>query len=806
MQGGVNPAMGAPVAQMGQPQPQQNAQMPQNMANAVAQVTMQDIQNAREHPSGRLARLSDDEIRNTLVKNQLLNQQRQQLTQIQQQNQMHQQGQMAQMAGQANPMANAQRPGGAQQPQAQQHAAQGAKVARPQSGQPAAQPARPAQAQPSADSKQQTAAQARAAKPKQPASSPAQPQQGKNLKRASSDDVVEVPNPNAQQAARQTQQQQANQQQKPGQPQPPRFNLTAEQVASLTPEQRKQYVQSMQRFQQSKPQVGPLPTPEDMTLFQSIRQEEISNFKASPDLPMDQNTREAVANKLINTAPKLSNVSKVAPRWFTITHDENRLRLFFRTQIKVAQQFEDQSMQTTKQTFSMGLKDVDEALNIAQNMIADVLVKYPGLSRSQGGAAGPAAGQAAAAGSMPQSQAPQVPLSSANLQQQQQALAKQQQQNKARNRSTSKSQTPAAPTTSQPPFALNSPHGVPVMYGPPQIDSTQLHIPPKKKRKNSNSSPQAVPQKITPPQAATAGAPDMGQNQQEEVKQGPKVFACPEIDCDHFFSDPFASEEELEKHRQEEHVKPLQAPEKFMLDELATMLGLEKDGSAKKSENADGAGDAQTDIKGAAASAVPMKAQASATGKPSPASSNKTTKPSDGKQGTPVAKQGAVKAQPATSKVEPTPENLWANSSVNPQDLLHNFQKFEAGAGGAISNMDVYRSITPNDTPESSKDGLSEPNSDITEGMDLNIDLQSNEFDVNWMPFGASVADDLLGFGEISVGGGIGGGGLDDAVMVDSDLLASNDSQSWDQFIDFSAPDKPFGFDTSLFGMNEQEL
>ena len=330
MQGGVNPAMGAPVAQMGQPQPQQNPQMAQNMANAAA-VTMQDIQNARAHPSGRLAGLSDEEIRETLVKNQLLTRQRQQLAKIQQQQQMHQ-GLMPQATGQTGPMAAAQRPTGAQQPQPQQgHAAQGQKVARPQSGQPAVQPARPPQAQPSADLKQPTPAQARAAKAKQPASSPPQPQQAKNLKRASSDDVVEVPNPNAQQAARQTQQQQANQQQKPGQPQPPRFNLTAEQVAALTPDQRRQYIQSMQRFQQSKPQVGPLPTPEDMTRFHSIRQEELSKFKASDDLPMEPGTRQAVANKLVNTAPKLSNVSKVAPRWFTITHDEDRLRVFFRT-------------------------------------------------------------------------------------------------------------------------------------------------------------------------------------------------------------------------------------------------------------------------------------------------------------------------------------------------------------------------------------------------------------------------------------------------------------------------------------------
>lgn len=72
-------------------------------------------------------------------------------------------------------------------------------------------------------------------------------------------------------------------------------------------------------------------------------------------------------------------------------------------------------MQTPKQSFSMGLKDVDEALNIAQNMVADVLVKYPSLSRLQG-AVRPAAGQPQAAGAIPHPPAPQVPLNTANHQ------------------------------------------------------------------------------------------------------------------------------------------------------------------------------------------------------------------------------------------------------------------------------------------------------------------------------------------------------------------------------------------------------
>lgn len=465
-------------------------------------------------------------------------------------------------------------------------------------------------------------------------------------------------------------------------------------------------------------------------------------------------------------------------------------------------------MQKPKQSFSLGLKDVDEALNIAQNMIADVLAKYPSLSRSQS-AGGPVVGQPQVAGITPQPTATQgIPLNAANLQQQQQALAKQQQQNKLHNRSNSKSHTPAAPTTAQPPFALNSPHGVPVMYGPPQIDSGQLHIPPKKKRKNSNTTTPVLLQKAgPPPQAVNAGAFEFQHDQQGqmgEIKQGPKVWSCPEPDCDHYYNDPFANEEELAKHRQEEHIKPLQDPAKFMMSELAQMLGLEEDGTAKKDGNSGTAAGPQaskSDNQGAALSAVPMRAQTSTAGKSSPASATKSAKASDGKQAVPAAKPGVdSKNQPQVANVEPAPENLWANSSVNPQDLLHNFQKFETGAGGAISNMDVYRSITPNDTPESSKDGLSEPNSDITEGVDLNIDLQFSESDRNWMPFGPSDADDLLGFGDITVSS------ADEGVMVDSDMLANNDSQSWDQFIDFSAPGKPFAFDASLFSMNEQEL
>lgn len=327
--GVMNPAMAAPVAPMGQPQLQQPAQMPGNMAN-IPQVSPQDIQKARAHPSGRWAAMSDDEIKTMIIKNTLMQRQRQNLAQFQQQQQhMAQMGQMAPQTGPQNAM---QRPPGIQQPQAQQGPAPGGKMGRPQPGQPVVPQGRPQQPQTAVDLKQPPTAPTRGSKPGQPTSSPAQPPKN-NLKRASSDEVVEVPNPNVPQQNRLSMQQQLNQQQRPGQPQPPRPNLTPEQIAALTPDQKKQYFQALQRFQQTKQQqqVGPQPTPEDMHKFQSIRQDEVSKFRPLPDIPMDQETKQAVANKLINTAPKLNNVFKVAPRWFVISHDENRLRLFFRT-------------------------------------------------------------------------------------------------------------------------------------------------------------------------------------------------------------------------------------------------------------------------------------------------------------------------------------------------------------------------------------------------------------------------------------------------------------------------------------------
>jgi len=149
-------------------------------------------------------------------------------------------------------------------------------------------------------------------------------------------------------------------------------------------------------------------------------------------------------------------------------------------------------------------------------------------------------------------------------------------------------------------------------------------------------------------------------------------------------------------------------------------------------------------------------------------------------------------AEQKSSTAQPVHEtDPWANSTINPYDISQNFAVFESGASGAISDMNVYRSITPNDTPESSKDGLSEPNSDVSDGVGLDINLEI--FDENWQPF-KSDADFLADMNGFNVNG------EHDLLMLEEDQTMN--LQSWDDLVDPTMFDKQFHFENSLFSMN----
>ena len=238
------------------------------------------------------------------------------------------------------------------------------------------------------------------------------------------------------------------------------------------------------------------------------------------------------------------------------------------------------------------------------------------------------------------------------------------------------------------------------------------------------------------------------------------------------------------------------------MENLANMLGLDASGQPEQTETStpmvqNGSKQGHTpNVKNEtpSASATPMNRQlsmnrqASATdGKPSVAKTN-------------LAKDASVKLQSmqneakAPAQQEQAQTDLWGNTTINPHDLLQTLKPLETGAGGAISDMEAYRSITSNNTPESSKDGISEPNSDISDGvgLDINIDI-STMFDDNWRPFGGSDMDALFDMDGFNVSGG------EDLTMADDEPRQK--WGSWDDMVDQSAFDKPFEFDTSLYSM-----
>lgn len=93
-----------------------------------------------------------------------------------------------------------------------------------------------------------------------------------------------------------------------------------------------------------------------------------------------------------------------------------------------------------------------------------------------------------------------------------------------------------------------------------------------------------------------------------------------------------------------------------------------------------------------------------------------------------------------------------ANARFGPHDLFALYPPLEATGGGEISDINVYRSTTPDDSPLSSKDGLSELNSEILEGVELDVDVDI--FDDNWTPFGPPATYELFDASSFHVAGG----------------------------------------------------
>ncbi|KAK7717406.1 hypothetical protein SLS64_002898 [Diaporthe eres] len=606
---------------------------------------------------------------------------------------------------------------------------------------------------------------------------PSAASQPKNLKRPGDDlEAPTQPNANDQRPASQPVQL------PPGGPIP---ILTPEQLAKMTPDQRQKY--EHMRNQQQAP---------EMIRFRTIVQEESKACEAQrfPDVPMTAENRNQTAAFIGKISQEFAKLSKAINHWFRVSRDEPRLRAFVRTRLRVLSQFQsnNNTEQTLKENLTMTRQELFQAKQLLDSIMKDLASIQKGTRPPQPG--GPATNQHPQLPPQPQqppppqrseqsasSQAP-TPLNEANLAKQTQAL------NKAHQRSNSKSgQPPAAPTSAQPPFPLGaaSPDGKPLWVAATPLTQEKLQLPnARKKMKTANgqaSSPAVSSQNASPQTKVTS--PDL---KKKEPKAAPKpAFMCTEPGCE-MADTGFPTEEARKQHHQEVHVLPYEDPQHFMQQSLAAAFGLDEHGLSKPQaqpapeEATPMSREASAKQQGGAPGAPAVQGARAGDNKSAPAAA---TGPKSADKN--VSEQAAPGFQQSQVVIDP-----FANTTIDPQSLMAPMMHlFDPAAGGVISDMTLYQSTTPpEDTPESSasKDsGVSEPNSDIPETANLEIDM-------NWQNFDDStLVNGMAAFGmdmELNSFEGM-------ASFPNDDMLITED-----MLVDL---DKPFtGLDSSLYELN----
>ena len=551
-------------------------------------------------------------------------------------------------------------------------------------------------------------------------------------------------------------------------------------------------------------------TPEEVARLQAIAKEELVRAQQlqtrNPDQDMTIPPAELMElqMKLRDAGARMSNLAKALGRWFHLSKNEDLARLFFRKRLQLARQFNDgDKMTTPRDSPSMSIVEVNQIITMTENMKHDLAAVLGGklLSRAPN-----------------QNQPPQpapggpAPLNAANLERQAQILKGA--QNAQNNRSGGKgAQPPPPPTTAQPPFpfgAKKSPAGGPTYLNKPSVTAENLHLPPPRKKTKTGaqqtSSP-ATQQATAPSPQAKPPSPEMKrQAPVEPVKPETKTFACPEPDCESHQTPGFYSEEALQAHHQEEHVRPNEDPFNFVNEHMTFALGLDLQGHSKTMASQEPLGappmslsvskQGQTPMSKPDFAATPMSRDASMRRQGSSAGVKMENAGTPGRNGLQIKSENANTPKLADGKLPgarqeseapqmSVAEDPWANSTIDPQNLFATFAPLEALPGSLASDMAMYRSLTPNDTPESSKDsGASEPNSDISEGVNLDIDL-------TWQSMDGEVLMHMTNFN------------MEGFESGDADMMMAEDNFTISSFDDMTNDySKPFQFDNSLYSMD----
>ena len=740
----------APVGQMMPPQHNQPAQGPAAPAPnplrfpALPEPTAQEIQARRATLPLQMKGCSDEQLRVLIME-----QQRKQIMS----NPQFQQA-MAQQQQQQLQRSNLQRVQNAEAHQS--HAATPpnhlGQVQQPQRGQP--QPPQLGQAR--VPPQQQARQNVKPPKPAPGAWAGVQPDipkpNQKGLKRIN-DDVIEVPDPKL------NQQQGRPPSAKVGQP-PPMVNgvpqITPEQFASFTNEQKAQFMgrmQAAQAAQRARAMQANGQTVQGQAAVNAVNQggrpnnrlhqlmsEVAQSAPRRPEVPMSPNTRKQMIDRLRDKmGAMVKRIDQSLPVYLNLYKDENRTKELLRIRLLLSQQVRDPHFAVPVDNFTMSLTELEQSEAKLHEYFEVMMNKHVGVI--------PPA----------QNNQPQQ-LNAANLQQQQEALKVQRAASVQKSHANNSNRPPAAPTTSHAPFPFSSqsPQGVPHFYGPKnELTPDKLVLPAAKKRKGNAASPATTPAETQmTPATKPSPLPKTESPEAQRTPAAPAMIKCPISDCESG-AVGFATKEDLEKHTSEAHdpthaIKdPLDAAA-YAIESLRIALNLDENGRSKPLIAHEAKGDNATlqaaAMKSTASSqgikqetATPMSRVPTQTG-PSPSSNLLKTPQAAANVKTPASEAKSVEKDTAiagTNSIAVIAPDPWANSHVKPEWFKEVF------SGVADLNrqvpMDIITSwfqhnpVSPPISPSSGSAEKDSPHkSDISANDNININLIATE-DQDWV-------------------------------------------------------------------------
>ncbi|KAL8784085.1 MAG: hypothetical protein Q9195_009194 [Heterodermia aff. obscurata] len=519
--------------------------------------------------------------------------------------------------------------------------------------------------------------------PQVPAPSPG-PQKG--IKRPSSDDVVEVPNPNINQQKSQTK----------AQPKAPHANMVqvpqkpAEAQRAQFMQREKSNAQPPQMVTQTPPKTAEASKSEDRyrTIIGEVRQ---STPQRQP-VPMDPDTRRKMLEKLASSRELITRMGVFLPVFFKVFNDEDALRTAARVYLTLAQQYRNEQVKLASpvEHFTIGLDELEANLNTVKGYFALTMDR---INRQKGGAV--KAAEPAKDPTMP------AELNKANLQKHQDDMKRQREQMKKES-----NRPPPAPITTHPPQLGPSPpaNGAPI-YPPTNNFSGKLNIPPAKRVKPDHLVPKSPTPQKTP---------------------APVMLKCPVSNCSE--TKGFASQVDLDKHMVEHETREpnIEDPFKFALEQMQLALNLDKHGRSKPKVGAS-LSEAPKMEKSSSLQGIqrdPATPMSRVPTGPSPASHLKTPQP---------AKTPAPSSNALPDVI--LPEDPWADSLVRPEAIQEAFSPLST-----LTGPKTWTRIQDYLTPESSSSDSTDPSkssprlSDVSENDAVKISLDTSSLSKNWVP------------------------------------------------------------------------